>query len=260
MALRLSKALRNFLNEGGSLKRALSGGKLLLYTGSQPTLADDAVAGTLLCTYTAASGTHTAEVLATGGFTIGGGSGSVDTLTVNSIEIMGSATNYNTSVTQTAVDVCYKINNNPKNFMFTATNVAGVITLTAKPGLGSLGNGWVVTGTSTTLTLTPLVNIGSGVSGVTQINGLKFGDSAAGALAKATDQVWSGVAGNTGTAGWFRFVAAVADAGAADGAELYVRLDGNVATSGANMNLSSTTITAAATQTISTAVITEPAA
>ena len=258
MALRLSAGLRNFLLEGGSLKQAFAGGKLLLYTGSQPAAANDAVSGTLLCTYTVSSGAHTAEVRSTGSLTLdSGASGSVDTFTVNSIEIMGSSTPFNTSLAQTATDICTKVNNNPKNLLFVASNGGtAVITLTAKPGLGTLPNTWVVAATYTTIAGTP-VNMSSGVNSA---NGLKFGDSAAGTLVKDPSQTWSGVAGNTGTAGWFRLVGAVADAGSADSSEVYHRLDGNVATSGANLNLSSTSITSGATQTISTFSPTEPAA
>ena len=257
MALRLSKGLRNFLNEGGSLKQAFAGGKILLYTGSQPADADAAVTGTLLCTYTSSSGAHTAEVRSTGSVALtGGASGSVDTLTVNSIEIMGSATAFNTTLTQTAADICTKINNNPKNMLFVASNGGtATVTITAKPGLGTLPNAWVVASTVTTITKTD-ANMASGVN---QANGLLFDDSAAGALVKSPSQTWSGVAGNTGTAGWFRLVGSVADAGSADSSEVFHRVDGNVATSGANLNLSSTSITATATQTISTFTLTEPA-
>ena len=257
MALRLSKGLRNFLNEGGSFKQAFAGGKLLLYTGSQPADADAAVTGTLLCTYTSSSGAHTAEVRSTGSVALtGGASGSVDTLTVNSIEIMGSATAFNTTLTQTAADICTKINNNPKNMLFVASNGGtATVTITAKPGLGTLPNAWVVASTVTTITKTD-ANMASGVN---QANGLLFDDSAAGALVKSPSQTWSGVAGNTGTAGWFRLVGSVADAGSADSSEVFHRVDGNVATSGANLNLSSTSITATATQTISTFTLTEPA-
>lgn len=263
MALRLSSGLRNFLNEGGSLKHAFAGGKLLLYSGAQPTLANDAVQGTLLCTYTASSGAHTVEVSAKGTLTLDtGASGSVDTFTVNSIEIMGSSTAFDTSLTQTAANIVTKVNDNPKNKLFKASSSGAVITLTAKPGLGTLPNGWVVAATYTTITGTA-ANMGSGgaaVAGVNQVNGLLFGDSAAGALVKLPTQTWSGVAGASGTAGWFRLVGSVVDAGSADSSEVFHRLDGNVATSGANLNLSSTTITSAATQTISTFTITEPAA
>lgn len=260
MALRISKGLRNFLNETGSLKHALANGRILLYTGTQPTTADDAVAGTLLCTYTSASGAHTAEVQSTGTVTLtGGASGSVDTLTVNSLEIMGSATSFITSLTLTAAAIVTKINNNPKNWLFTASSSGAVITITAKPGLGTLPNGWTVATGVTTITKTD-VNMGSGVAGVLAVNGLKFGDSAAGVLSKDDTQTWSGVAAASGTAGWFRFLGSVADAGATDSSEVFIRLDGNVATSGANLNLSSTTITASATQTLDTWTLTEPAA
>ena len=43
MALRFSTGLRNFLQGYGSLQQAMWGGKLLIYSGSQPASADTAV-------------------------------------------------------------------------------------------------------------------------------------------------------------------------------------------------------------------------
>lgn len=259
MALRFSKGFRNFINEGSSLKQGLAGGKLLIYTGAQPTDADSAVAGTLLVTITLASGAHTPEVQAQGKVTLtGGAGGSVNTLTVNGLEIMGSATAFNTSLSQTATDVATKINNNPKNVLFLATGSGADILLTAKPGLGTLPNGWVTASTTTTLTKTD-VNIGTTTAGVNSANGLTFGDSAAGTIVKNPTETWSGVAANTGTAGWFRFQGTVADAGSADASEVFIRVDGNIATSGANLNMSNTTITATAVQTLNTFSLTYPA-
>ena len=258
MPLRLSKGLRNFLNEGGSLKQAFAGGKIELYTGTQPASADDAVSGTLLCVYTDNSGAHTAEVQATGSVELtGGGAGSVDTVTVNSIEIMGSSTAFNSSLAQTAADVANKINNNPKNMLYMASVPSGsIIQIKARPGLGTLPNTWVVASTVTTITKTD-TNMSGGVNSA---NGLKFGDSANGALVKDAAQTWSGVGlAPGGTAGYFRFKGAVSDAGSADSAELYFRLDGSVSTSGANLNLSSTSIVTSATQSISAWTLTEPA-
>ena len=266
MAIRLSTALRNFILEGGSLKQAFANGKLKLYTGSQPTTADLAPTGTHLCTYTASSGAHTAEVSATGSLTISGTtSGSVDTVTVNSIDILGGAVTHTGSHTTTATAVAAAINNNPKNFMFVAssTGASGVVTIKAKPGLGTLGNGWVVSATATTTTVGTFVNLGSGVAGVNPANGLRFGDASAGVLVKDTTQAWTGVAVGAGTqtAGWFRLLGAVADDESDDTINnLFLRLDGNVATSGANLNLTSTSIANGATQTISTFSVTEPAA
>lgn len=256
MALRFSKGFRNFINEAGSLKNALAGGQLNIYTGGQPTTGDDAVAGTLLVAITLTGGARTAEVLSSGTVTLNtGASGSVNTLTVNSIEIMGSVTNFNASLTQTAADIVTKINNNPKNLLFMASNVGAIVTITAKPGLGTLPNGWVVASTVTTITKTD-VNMASGVAAA---NGLSFGDSAAGTIVKNPTEIWSGTAVSGGTAGWFRFVSSVADAGAADASEVFIRVDGNVATSGANLNMSNTTIAALAVQTLNTFSLTYPA-
>jgi hypothetical protein len=259
MALRFSKGFRNFINEAGSLKEALNGGKLLIYSGAQPTDADSAITGTLLVAITLASGAHTPEVLAQGKTTLtGGGAGSVNTFTVNGIEIMGSATNFNTSLTQTATDIATKINNNPKNLLFTAAGSGTDVIITAKPGLGTLANGWVLATTTTTITKTD-VNVGTTTAGVNSANGLTFGDSAAGTIVKNPTETWSGIASNSGTAGWFRFQASVTDAGAADASEVFIRVDGNVASSGANLNMSNTAITALAVQTLNTFSLTYPA-
>lgn len=266
MALRYSKGLRNFLLEGGSLKRAFAGGSILIYTGSQPTTADDAVAGTLLVTITKSSGALTNEVLGAGSVTIAGGSGSIDTITLaigggTAFDILGGSVAYATDINVTATAVAAQINNNPANIFVTAstTGASGVITLTTKPGMGTIANGWVPAGTGTTLTVGTPVNIGSGVAGVAHANGLTWGDAAAGAIVKNPLETWTGAAVASGTAGWFRIRGSVVDAGSADASEVFLRLDGSVATSGADLNLSSTTITSGATQTLSAASFTLPA-
>jgi len=262
MTIRYSSALRNFLNEGGSIKQALANGELRLYSGTQPASADTAPPGTLLATITVASGARTKEVAAVGSFTISGTSGSVDTVTVNSIDILGGAVANTGTAAGTATAVAAAINHNPGNTMFVAssTGATGVVTLTAKPGLGALANTWAVNGTATTSTLGTLVNMTGGVNAA---NGLRFGDSAAGALVKHPSQVWSGVgtagAGAGTAAGWFRFVGSVNDADTTDAAELYLRLDGSVASSGADLNMSNTTVVQSATQTVNTFTLTMPA-
>lgn len=259
MALRFSTGLRNFVNEGSSWKRALANGKIEIYTGAQPTTGNDAVSGTLLVTITKAGGAHTAEVAATGTVTLtGGSSGSVDSVTVNSIDILGASVPYATSLTVTAAAVAAQINNNPKNFMFTATSSGAVVTITALPGLGTLGNSWAVSASLTTVTAT-YVNVGSGVAGVNAVNGLTFGDSAAAVLTKNPAETWSGTAVASGTAGWFRFKGSVADAGSTDSSEVYLRMDGAIASSGAELNMSNTAIVNLAVQTLTSAQFTYPA-
>jgi hypothetical protein len=81
--------------------------------------------------------------------------------------------------------------------------------------------------------------------------------AAAGVLSKQTN-TWDGVAVDTGVAGYFRYYADKTDPGTATTTE--VRIQGAVATSGAELNMSNTSITAAATTTIDTFDITMPAA
>jgi hypothetical protein len=89
--------------------------------------------------------------------------------------------------------------------------------------------------------------------------GLEFGTAASGAISKASGEVWSGTNAATGTAGYFRLYANATDAGALD-TNVYARIDGAIATSGSQLNLSSTSLVAAATLTIDTFTITFPAA
>jgi hypothetical protein len=257
MALRFSTGLRNFLNEQGSVKQALNNGKIYIYTGTQPTSADDAAAGTLLAIVSKSSGALTEEVQSTGTVTLtGGASGSINTLTVNSIAVLNVTVPFNTSLTQTATDLAAAINNNPKNLLYIASASGAVVSIKGKLGLGATPNGWVVASTATTITKTD-VNMAGGVDAV---NGLTFGDSDAGTLVKAANETWSGVGLAAGTAGWFRYEGALADTEASDTAGAFNRMDGNISTSGANLNMSSTTVAIGATQTISTFNLTVPAA
>ncbi len=76
---------------------------------------------------------------------------------------------------------------------------------------------------------------------------LKFGEASGGTLTKDPNAVWSGAAVATGTAGWFR-LSPLDDAGATD--TVTPRIDGAVGTSGAELNMSSTSIVSGAVQTI----------
>lgn len=256
MALRLSTAIRNFCLAGGSVKEALTGGQILIYSGAQPATADAAPTGTLLATITASSGSLTNEVLATGTMTLSGSSGSVNTVTVNSVGILDASVPFNSTLTQTAADLAAAINNSESSPEYTATSSGAVVTIIAKRGSGAAPNTFTVAGTLTTMTATYAAMSG----GVTAVNGLKMGYASGGILPKLASQAWSGVAGATGTAGWFRFVGSVADSGALDSTESQYRMDGAISTSGAQLNMSSTAITSGATQTISSFPITLPTA
>ena len=88
-------------------------------------------------------------------------------------------------------------------------------------------------------------------------NGLEFDTYSAGTISKCTLETWSGVGiGGGGTAGWFRFCANPTDALALS--TVLPRIDGSIGTSGANLNMSSTTIVDDATYTIDTFTLTLP--
>lgn len=257
MALRFSKALRNFFLTNGSVKDALQNGVIEVYSGAQPTTADDAVSGTLLVTFTKAGGAFTAETLSSGTVTLtGGASGSINTITVNGINVIPQgAVAFNTSLNQTATDLAAAINAGLSSPEYTAAAVGAVVTIKALPGTGVGPNTFVVAGTLTTITATYAAFSG----GIAPVNGLTMGAAAAGIIAKTAAEVWQGTAVATGTAGWFRYKGSVTDAGATDSTETFLRMDGNIATSGANLNMSNTSIVSAAVQTLSTFQLTAPA-
>lgn len=256
VALKLSTALRDFINQRGSFKDALQNGQIDIYSGAQPASADAAPTGTLLCSITNASASRTAEVLATGSITLSGAAGSVDALTVGGLAIIDAPVPFNTSLTQTALDLAQAINDARSVPDYAATASGATVTLIAPRGMGAAANGLTVAASLTTLTATE-VNMSGGV---TAANGLKFGSSSGGTLVKRAAQAWSGIAGASGTAGWFRFTGSVADTGVVDNAGTQIRLDGAISTSGAQLNMSSTSITAGATQTISSFPVSLPTA
>ena len=269
MTLRFSPALQNFIATQGSWKNFFDNGHILIYSGTQPATPNLAVTGTLLATITSGSGTKTNEVLGTGVLTISGTtSGTVDTCTLMGVDILGGAVAHTGDNNTMATAVALKINRNPANTMVVAstTGASGVITLTAHPGFGTTLNSGALTFTATTTTAAVTsTTFGSGtggsVVGVAAANALRMDyNAAAGVFTKDTTQTWSGAAVATGTAGWFRYIGSIADAGSLDSSAVYLRMDGSIATSGAEMNMSSTNVTSGATQTLSTFQLTIPAA
>lgn len=255
MAFRISKAVRNFILQNGSLKQALQNGKLMIYSGSQPATPETVATGTLLCTITNNSGSHTSEVLSTGTVTLStGAAGSVDTVTVNGMNILTSSVPFNTSLTQTAADVAAAINMGMSDPEYTATSSGDVVTISAVRGTGATPNGYVVSGTFTTIT----GSYANMAGGVAPVNGLQFQNASGGSMSKSASQTWSGVCAVSGTAGFFRYVGSVADSGVTDSTESQFRLDGSVGTSGADLNLTSTAFAAGATETVKTFDFTAP--
>ena len=87
--------------------------------------------------------------------------------------------------------------------------------------------------------------------------GISFDPPVLGTISKAVAETWAGTALATGTAGWYRLFEAGGNPAILSTTES--RIDGNISTSGANMNMSSTTITVGTVQTVSTFDVTLPA-
>ena len=110
------------------------------------------------------------------------------------------------------------------------------------------------TAVSGTLLGTFTLSSGAFVPGVST-NGLTFAAAADGAVSKSG--VWSFVGIASGTAGWFRLKANAADNDTLS--TTLPRLDGSVAASGADMNLSNVSIALGAPTTCDSFVWTQPA-
>lgn len=249
MAIRQSTGLMDFLAQHGSYKKAFEGGKLKIYTGTQPASADSPMTGTLLCTVTLASGARTEEVCSCGTVELtGGASGNVSSIKVNDVEVLGATITYTTSLTVTAALIAAQINAYQSVPKYRATSSGAVITIKAMPGTGTGPNSYVVATTASTITKTDTAfgAGGAAVAGVAGVNGLTFGTISGGILSKSS-AAWSGVNAATGTAGCFRLESTEADANGTS--TTAIRLDGSVGTSGSDLNLSSTSLTSGATHT-----------
>ena len=250
MALRQSTALRDFKLRDGPMKRALYGGVLKGYSGTQPATADTATAGTLLFTVSLSSGAITAEVLSNGSITLtGGAAGSIDTVTINSVQILPAAVVFNTDLTTTAADLATALNNSMILPHYVCTSSGAVVTIKALPGTGTTPNGYTVVSATTTITKTD-ANMASGVA---QVNGLTFGSTATGQM--VISGTWSANPVAAGTLGWLRFQGSITDGGGAS--TTLIRLD--MAASDAAVTLSTTNVQIGVPVSCTSFNITDPA-
>lgn len=98
------------------------------------------------------------------------------------------------------------------------------------------------------------ISLGSGTfTAGSEENGLNFDESANGVLSKRSGEVWSGVGVLAGTAGWFRIYDNSKTTGASTTA---IRMDGAIATSGSDLNMSNTSITSGGTTTLDSVTLT----
>lgn len=252
--LRYSTGLRNKVAGGSGWRTALANGRLEIYSGAQPSDADQAPTGTKLCTFTVDGSAFSGETRASGTIqVVSGGSGSIDTVTVGGFPLIGSAVAWNTDVNTTASDLCDAINAYNNIPDFTATVVGDTVTIHAPWSTGTTANGIAIATTKTTIATADDATLAGGVDAA---NGLSFSAPVAGVISKAAG-VWQADPVATGTAGWFRYVASDDDDGSLS--TEFARFDGTIATANGDINLASTSIQLGTPQTINSFSFTIPA-
>jgi len=257
MALKLSTGLRQFFVGEGCLRKAFEDGILNIYSGAAPSDADVAATGVLLAKITAASGAVTANARSTpqlGLITIAShapGETFIINVTVDGVGPTSYTFTNTPDAGAAAADVAKKVaemlNDIPQLSAIASGSDGNIYVASRLAGVGftiASGGG---TGTISALT--------SSVVAASALDTLKLGAPAAGVIGK-TSAVWSGVALANGTAGYFRLVTNLDDALLST---TQLRIQGNVSTSGAELNLTNINFAAGATQTIDTFQLTEPA-
>ena len=255
MTIRLSTGLANNIVGPTGVAASFAAGVIDVYSGSQPVSADSATTGTLLGRVSIASATYAAETPASQTVTVVGAAGAINTLNVGSLNIIPlGAVAFITDVATTAQALCDAIN---RNGIFRATypGTGATVTVLAQAGAGVAYNGLAFTITQTTMTCT--LGGATLAAGTAAVAGLTWGNPSGGTVSKSGVWSFNGVA--AGTAGYFRMKAGILDTDAAATASyLPVRLDGSIAVSGGDMNLSNLTIAIGAPTTIDSLTITCP--
>lgn len=229
---------------------SLQGGWIGIYSGTQPASADAATTGTLLLKITSSAGAFSSGVYQVS---------DADGICQSQTPVAAGALTINGATSGTLgigyyVTISGSGNESTRIFRITGTgnNDEAIIEYLQGP------NNNTVSTTNTFKTVSEVycstataaaITVGYGIT-----NGLFLALAVSGAITKHANQVWSGVGIADGTAGWFRFYGAAADAGGVS--TTLPRIDGRIATSGAELNLSNTNIVTGAASSVSSFSIT----
>ena len=256
MALMISTGLKNqSLNSvrgHSAVAQSLKGGVGYVYSGTQPASADAAATGTLLGKVTANGGTYAWGAYQTA---------DRDGVCASQTPVAAGAMTIN-GVTSGTLGVGYYVTiygtGNESNKIFRVTGTGdddeAVVEYIQGP------NNSTVSSTNTFKTVTEVycsaataaaVEVGYGIT-----NGLAWNTAAAGVLAKHSGQTWQMVGIAAGTMGYVRWMgAATDDLGVST---ILPRIDMRIATSGAELNASNTTVAVGGISTFDTITITFP--
>ena len=230
MTLRMSDALVNFLQIGGSFKEAMNDSKIDVYSGPQPASPNNPPTGVKLMEITLNGNSYGVSVARKDSITVS----SHVSGDVYGVVIGGVTYNYTAQVTDTSNEMVAEglaAVLNTSGVVFAVTNGSGVIIIIAlfpgndygTPTFSGTGSGGLAT-----------ANLTANARG----NGLQFGNlSAAGVLQKEAGN-WVGIGLGTtgvviGTAGWWRMKASPVNNGSGavdndlqDSIAQFLRMDG----------------------------------
>lgn len=259
-----------------------------------------ATTGTELVRFTLASGTLTAETRAAAKIVLAGYTGTSDVVNLglntgaaSVVSLTGGNVTGAASLAALVTATVNAINNNwtyPDFKAVTGGGVVGSVTygaanagefyVIAPKNSGTTYNTATITFANTTITAdingggTPTTTesgafapgTGGSTAGVACANGLTMTYPASAGII-SNSGVWSGVASATGTAGWFRILCnpnydtGLTTLSTSGNDTIFIgRIDGTVGTSGADMIVTSTSITSTVTQTVSSFALTVPSA
>lgn len=258
MAIILSTGLVDWLTAGGSLREFLSDCIMYKYSGTPPATADEAPGTTKLVKITKASG---AVVAGTSDYSTPQKTKIVfadhDENDIYDLDVTIDGVVHNVLFTNSTASI------GGHTLILIAAAAAKLINLI--PGLIAISDGVDTVyvqgeigglaftiadggGTATAPTITDPV-------AAVRVNTLSFGPPTAGVISKTAGETWSGVNLATNVAGFFRIVLP-SDSEILSTTER--RIQGNILTSGSDLDMSNTTLTIGATDTVENYSLTQP--
>jgi hypothetical protein len=261
MALYSDGLIKAVSNNGGWWDN-LQGGVLDQWTGSPPANANAARTGTLLATLTKSGSAWTPETRAQWKFTLGGSSGSLNTVKIGGVEVLGTAVNFTSDLTTTAALVAATINaHSAPNYY--ATSSGAIVYVWAPTNSGTSRNAIVCTTTVTTMTATVAGDgtpSGSGgTAGIASANGLSWQypgvvTTGVGCLFTKETTIWQMTNPTvSGTIGYMTLRLDGSDDNSANAS--FRRVQFSVGTSGADAISSNLTVTAGTPSIVNTATL-----
>ncbi len=256
MAWIYTTGARNYLSGGSNTRKMFSDFVLDLYNGTAPATADAAATGSKLVRITVGSGAVTSTMRSVPQvYTLVAANRTNANTVKSTITLDGVGPTINTYTFATAIDdsdihaavnIAYWLETLYPALQCTPYAALSLVVQCKIPGLALV----MTDGGGTTALATTEIHAYSRAS----IYTLQFGPPTAGVISKTAD-VWSGVGLIAGVAGYGRLVLPTDDATLST---TQIRAQGNVATSGAEITMSNTTITVGATSTVDGATITKP--